>query len=72
MQAQTPGEKAREKRISRTFDRPTCGAGRVDYRPDAQTEQHFGRFPVLHAPQAEALGFRHDGALDALLRKAVP
>lgn len=47
-------------------------AGRVDYRPDAQTEQHFGRFPVLHAPQAEALGFRHDGGLDALLRRVVP
>lgn len=45
---------------------------RIDYHPDTRTEQHFGRFPVLHAPQAEALGFRHDGGLDALLRRAVP
>lgn len=47
-------------------------ACRIDYRPDAQTEQHFGRFPVLQTPQAEALGFRHDGDLAALLRRAVP
>lgn len=47
-------------------------ACRIDYRPDAQTEQHFSRFPVLLAPQAEAMGFRHDGGLDALLRRAVP
>jgi len=43
----------------------------VSYRPDEQLEAGFGRFPPLDASAAEALGFRHDGSVEALIRNAM-
>jgi D-erythronate 2-dehydrogenase len=43
----------------------------VRWAPDEHIEALFGRFPPLHTPIAEALGFRHDGDLPTLVRRAV-
>jgi nucleoside-diphosphate-sugar epimerase len=43
----------------------------VRYAPDAQTERLFAAYPPLHTPQAQALGFRHDGSVDALVVRAL-
>ena len=53
-----------------------CVVGRhaaaVGYAPDETIEAQFGRLPPLTAKRAEALGFRSDGALHALVRAALP
>lgn len=43
----------------------------VSYRPDADLEALFGRFPPLRTPIAHARGFRHDGNARALVRRAL-
>lgn len=43
----------------------------VSYQPNEQLEAVFGRFPLLDASAAEALGFRHDGSVEALIRNAM-
>ncbi|BAN48304.1 NAD-dependent epimerase/dehydratase family protein [Metapseudomonas resinovorans] len=43
----------------------------VSYLPDAGLEALFGRYPPLRTPQARALGFRHDGSAQALVRNAL-
>lgn len=43
----------------------------VRWAPDERTEALFGRFPPIHTPLADALGFRHDGDLPTLVRRAV-
>lgn len=43
----------------------------IDFAPDAQLEELFGRLPPLKTPQARALGFRHDGSAVALVRNAL-
>ncbi|WP_342245145.1 NAD-dependent epimerase/dehydratase family protein [Pseudomonas sp. OTU5201] len=43
----------------------------VNYRPDAELERLFGRYPSLRTPQSRALGFRHDGSALALVRNAL-
>lgn len=43
----------------------------VTYRPDAEIEAGFGRQPPLLTPRAEALGFRADPDLDALVASAL-
>lgn len=43
----------------------------VTWAPDARIESLFGRFPPLRTPAADAAGFRHDGDLTALVRRAV-
>lgn len=48
-------------------DRPAL----VTYQPDERIEAVFGRFPPLHTPEAEALGFRHDGTAAGLVRAAL-
>jgi nucleoside-diphosphate-sugar epimerase len=42
----------------------------VRYAPQPMVQRLFASFPPLHTPQAEALGFRHDGSVDALARRA--
>jgi nucleoside-diphosphate-sugar epimerase len=49
---------------------PDSGA-RVDYAPDAAIEAQFGSQPPLATPLADALGFVHDGDIDALVRRAL-
>nr|WP_279587871.1 NAD-dependent epimerase/dehydratase family protein [Sphingomonas vulcanisoli] len=49
---------------------PDCGA-HVDYAPDAAIEAQFGSQPPLATPLADALGFGHDGDLDALVLRAM-
>ncbi len=43
----------------------------VRWSPDERIERLFGRFPPLCTPIADALGFRHDGDLPALVRRSV-
>jgi D-erythronate 2-dehydrogenase len=43
----------------------------VSYQPDAALEAAFGNYPPLDAGAAEALGFRHDGSVAALIRNAL-
>jgi D-erythronate 2-dehydrogenase len=40
----------------------------VNYAPDAALQAQFGSQPPLSTPAAEALGFRHDGGLEALVQ----
>lgn len=42
----------------------------VRYEPQQQVQRLFATFPPLHTPQAEALGFCHDGTVDMLVRRA--
>jgi D-erythronate 2-dehydrogenase len=43
----------------------------VSWAPDARIESLFGRFPPLKTPAADAAGFRHDGDLPTLVRRAL-
>jgi nucleoside-diphosphate-sugar epimerase len=42
----------------------------VRYEPQALVQRLFASYPPLHTPTAKALGFRHDGSVDALVRRA--
>lgn len=44
---------------------------RVRWAPQDPIEALFGRFPALRTPAAEAAGFRHDGDLPTLVRRAI-
>jgi nucleoside-diphosphate-sugar epimerase len=43
----------------------------VTWAPDARIEALFGSFPPLVTPAADKAGFRHDGDLPSLVRRAV-
>lgn len=43
----------------------------VTYVPEHALEAAFGRQPQLSTPQAEAMGFAHDGTLDDLVASAI-
>lgn len=43
----------------------------VRYAPEPLVERLFARYPPLDTAQAEALGFRHDGSVDALITNAL-
>lgn len=43
----------------------------VSWAPDERIETLFGRFPPLITPAADKAGFRHDGDLASLVRRAV-
>ncbi|WP_216320666.1 NAD-dependent epimerase/dehydratase family protein [Deinococcus aestuarii] len=43
----------------------------VRYEPLESTEAVFGRFPPLQTPEAQALGFRHDGSAAQLVQAAL-
>jgi nucleoside-diphosphate-sugar epimerase len=49
----------------------TDAAARVSYGTNAGLEANFGRHPPLSTPDAEAAGFRHDGDLPTLVRRAL-
>lgn len=42
----------------------------VRYAPDPFIERLFAAYPPLATPEAEALGLRHDGDIDTLIRRA--
>lgn len=42
----------------------------VSYAPDAFIQRLFASYPPLRTPEAEALGLRHDGDIDTLIRRA--
>jgi hypothetical protein len=44
---------------------------RVSYVSNPALEANFGRYPPLSTPAAEAAGFRHDGDLLTLVRRAL-
>jgi nucleoside-diphosphate-sugar epimerase len=43
----------------------------IRYEPNETLEAGFGRYPPLDARTAEALGFRHDGTIEQLIRNAM-
>jgi nucleoside-diphosphate-sugar epimerase len=43
----------------------------VSYAPNEALEAAFGRYPPLEATTAAALGFRHDGTIEQLIRNAM-
>lgn len=45
-------------------------ASLVRYAPQEWVQRLFASYPPLHTPAAEALGFRHDGTVDELVRRA--
>lgn len=47
------------------------GGGRIDYAEDPAVRRLFGNYPPLATPRAEALCFRHDGTLAALVDAAL-
>jgi hypothetical protein len=44
---------------------------RVTYTSNPALEANFGRYPPLKTPAAEAAGFKHDGDLPTLVRRAL-
>ncbi len=42
----------------------------ISYRPRAELQAQFGEYPPLSTPAADAAGFRHDGDLTTLVRRA--
>jgi nucleoside-diphosphate-sugar epimerase len=42
----------------------------VRHEPQDAVQRLFASYPPLHTPQAEALGFSHDGTADALVQRA--
>lgn len=44
----------------------------VSYEPNPMIERLFGCFPPLETPISNALGFKHDGTLNDLVRRALP
>lgn len=49
---------------------PQAKPGLVRHEPKAEVQRLFATYPPLHTPAALALGFRHDGDADALVRRA--
>lgn len=45
--------------------------GLVTYAPVAEVEARFGRLPPTRLPATEALGFRSDGSVEELVRRAL-
>jgi nucleoside-diphosphate-sugar epimerase len=43
----------------------------VSYVPQADLEERFGRLPEATFSMSEALGFHHDGSVDAMVRRAM-
>jgi hypothetical protein len=44
----------------------------VTYAPNPEIERRFGCLPPLHVPRSVAMGFRHDGSIAELVRRALP
>jgi nucleoside-diphosphate-sugar epimerase len=42
----------------------------VRHEPQDAVQRLFASYPPLHTPQADALGFSHDGSADALVQRA--
>ena len=42
----------------------------VRHEPQEMEQRLFASYPPLHTPRARALGFRHDGTVDALVQRA--
>lgn len=43
----------------------------VSFAPEPALQALFGSYPPIRTPQARALGFRHDGSANALIRNAL-
>jgi nucleoside-diphosphate-sugar epimerase len=66
-----PALRVRIKEIVQVCERMVPGSvDRIRYAPDTTLEAQFGRYPPLSTPAADAAGFRHDGDLQTLLRRA--
>jgi nucleoside-diphosphate-sugar epimerase len=44
---------------------------KVSFTSNPALEANFGRYPPLHTPAADAAGFKHDGDLKTLVRRAL-
>ncbi len=47
------------------------GGAEITFRPDPEIDAQFGRQPPLETPLADRLGFRHDGDVHTLVRRAL-
>jgi nucleoside-diphosphate-sugar epimerase len=57
--------------LVQAFEAERPGAsGLVSYRSDVALEAQFGRLPPLTTARADAAGFRHDGSVAELIRRA--
>jgi nucleoside-diphosphate-sugar epimerase len=66
-----PALRVQMRDVVQAFERLAPGAfERIGYAPDATLETQFGGWPPLSTPAADAAGFRHDGDLQTLLRRA--
>jgi len=45
--------------------------GRVRYEPNAKLQAQFANYPPIRNPRALAAGFRHDGDLETMIRRAL-
>jgi nucleoside-diphosphate-sugar epimerase len=43
----------------------------ISYDPNPAIEAQFGCYPPLHCPESETAGFRHDGSIARLVRRAL-
>lgn len=43
----------------------------ISYKPDPVIQGIYASYPPLHTPQAEAVGFKHDGDVPTLVRRAL-
>jgi hypothetical protein len=41
------------------------------YEPDARLQAQFASLPPLHCPRSIAAGLRHDGTVEALVRRVL-
>jgi nucleoside-diphosphate-sugar epimerase len=44
---------------------------KITYQPDAGLQAQFANLPPSSCPRSEAAGFRHDGSLDELVKRAL-
>ena len=44
---------------------------RISYQPDAKLQAQFANYPPMRCPKAEAAGFRNDGTVEALVKRAL-
>lgn len=67
-----PAQQVRiEELVSALAQRFPESRSRVSYVPDENLERQFARQPPLETAIGDRLGFRHDGDLDTLIRRAM-
>ena len=67
-----PAQRVKMEQIVHALARQFRGSpSNIQYAPDLELERQFARQPRLITELADALGFRHDGTVEALVRRAM-